>query len=78
MQIKDEASTLVKVVSTEDNRTENTTEFDASVTEMNSTDRLSTSIVDENGISISITETNLTAQYKSVLAVRYAMHECYI
>ena len=37
MQIKDEASTSVNVVSTEDNMQKNTTEFDASVTEMNST-----------------------------------------
>ena len=40
---KDKASTSVKVVSTEDNQ--NMTDFDTSVTEMNSTIRLLTLIV---------------------------------
>ena len=47
---KDKTSTSVKVVSTEDNQ--NTTDFDASVPEMNSTVLLSTLIVDENGRSL--------------------------
>ena len=53
----------------------------ASVTEMNSTDRLSTSIVDKKRqIDVSVTETNSTAQYRSVQyvahAYAYCMHEC--
>ena len=53
----------------------------ALVTEMNSTDRLLTSIVDKKRqIDISVTEMNSIAQYRSVQyvarAYAYCMHEC--
>ena len=69
MQIKDEASTLVKVVGQQ----KNTTKFDASVTEMNSTDQLSTLIVDKNGISLSQRRTRQCSINRSWHAyMRYA------